>query len=203
MRSARNLGRPLDPGTGPGAQAPARLTQLFLQCRDAVRHGEAKNAWLTGTAAWNFVAVSECGYCNASLRTLEESVLNPDVPGPTPEPLLDEPLRDFAWQLFAGVMEFRPQLDEQIQAVAHNWKLSRMAGTDRNTLRLGAFELIQTNTPLRVVINEALELARKYGSDQSAQFVNGVLDKLIPVEKRTRGDSDGESAAEPAADQPL
>jgi N utilization substance protein B len=144
-----------------------------------------EQAWVCNECgAWNFVAVSECGYCNASLQSLEEAVMNPEKPAPTPEPLLDEPLRDFAWQLFAGVMEFRPQLDEQIQAVAHNWKLSRMAATDRNCLRQGAFELLHTDTPHRVVIDEALELAKKFGSEQSAQFVNGVLDKLVPAEKR-------------------
>jgi N utilization substance protein B len=81
-------------------------------------------------------------------------------------------------------MECRAQLDERIQAVATNWKLFRMAATDRNCLRLGAFELIHTDTPHRVVIDEALELAKKFGSEQSALFVNGVLDKLVPPEKR-------------------
>jgi N utilization substance protein B len=100
------------------------------------------------------------------------------------ERLEDTDLRVFAWGLFTGVLEFRTLLDERIQAIAPHWKLFRMAATDRNVLRLGAFELIQTDTPLRVVINEALELARKFGSDQSAQFVNGVLDKLVPAEKR-------------------
>ncbi len=124
-----------------------------------------------------------------ALQMLFQVDLNPDVDGRTvramiAERLADEDLQQFAWVLFAGVMEFRPQLDEQIQAVATNWKLSRMAGTDRNCLRLGAFELLHTDTPHRVVIDEALELARKFGSDQSAQFVNGVLDKLVPAGKR-------------------
>jgi len=128
-----------------------------------------------------------------ALQMLFQVDLNPDVDGRTVRAMIAERLPDhdlqlFAWQLFAGVMEFRPQLDEQIQAVAHNWKLSRMAGTDRNCLRQGAFELLHTDTPHRVVIDEALELAKKFGSDQSAQFVNGVLDKLVPPEKR------GESA---------
>lgn len=123
------------------------------------------------------------------LQMLFQVDLNPDVDGRMVGEMirerLDEPdLREFAWVLFAGVMEWRPQLDEKIQSIAQNWKLSRMAGTDRNVLRLGAFELLQTGTPHRVVIDEALDLARKFGSDQSAQFVNGVLDKLVPPEKR-------------------
>ena len=123
------------------------------------------------------------------LQMLYQVDLNPDVDGRTvknmiAERLEDEETRGFAWSLFAGVMECRAQLDERIQAVATNWKLFRMAATDRNCLRLGAFELIHTDTPHRVVIDEALELAKKFGSDQSAQFVNGVLDKLVPPEKR-------------------
>ena len=62
--------------------------------------------------------------------------------------------------------------------------LSRMAPTDRNILRLGAYELLHTETPHRVVIDEAIEMAKKFGSVQSFQFVNGILDRLIPAEKR-------------------
>ena len=56
-----------------------------------------------------------------------------------------------------------------------------MAATDRNVLRLGAYELLHTDAPGRVVINEAIVLARRYGSDNSASFVNGVLDKLMKL----------------------
>ena len=81
-------------------------------------------------------------------------------------------------------MESRPEIDARIEAAAENWDISRMAATDRNTLRLGVFELYFTDTPHQVVIDEAVELARKFGSAQSAQFVNGLLDRLIPEEKR-------------------
>jgi N utilization substance protein B len=100
------------------------------------------------------------------------------------EQLPDTELSDFCWQLFAGVMESRAMLDEKIESVAENWTLKRMAPTDRNVLRLGSFELLLTTTPHKVVIDEAIELARKFGTSQSAQFVNGILDKLIPDEKR-------------------
>lgn len=111
--------------------------------------------------------------------------VNPDVDAKTVraqivEKLKEDDLVEFAWKLFAGVMELRPALDEKIEQVAQNWKLYRMAVTDRNTLRLGAFELAHTDTPGRVVIDEAIELAKKFGSTQSAQFVNGILDKLVP-----------------------
>ncbi len=96
------------------------------------------------------------------------------------ERLPDDELRDFAWSLFAGVMENRSAIDERITAIATNWKLTRMAITDRNCLRLGAYELQFTETPPRVVIDEALELAKRFGNAQSGSFVNGILDKLIP-----------------------
>ena len=124
-----------------------------------------------------------------ALQMLYQVDLNPDVDGHAvremiTERLEEEPLREFAWTLFAGVMEYRGALDEQIQEIATNWRLGRMAATDRNCLRLGAFELLYTETPQRVLIDEALELAKKFGNEQSAAFVNGVLDKLVPEEKR-------------------
>lgn len=124
-----------------------------------------------------------------ALQMLFQIDLNPDVAPAAVRAMIDERLDDkslaeFAWSLYQGVLEFRDLLDERIQVIAPHWKLSRMAATDRNVLRLGAFELVQTKTPHRVVINEALDLARKFGSDQSAQFVNGVLDKLVPAERR-------------------
>ncbi len=123
------------------------------------------------------------------LQMLYQVDLNPDidmqtVAGMIRERISNDDLRKFAWVLFSGVMEYRALLDEKIQSAAENWKLFRMAATDRNCLRLGAFELIQTDTPHRVVIDEALDLARKFGNAQSPQFVNGVLDKLVPPEKR-------------------
>jgi transcription antitermination protein NusB len=109
------------------------------------------------------------------------------------EQLPDSELSDFCWKLFAGVMEARGLLDEKIESVAENWTLKRMAPTDRNVLRLGGFELLLTDTPHKVVIDEAIELARKFGTSQSAQFVNGILDKLVPDEKRDQPVStDGE-----------
>jgi len=124
-----------------------------------------------------------------AVQMLYQVDLNPSVELQTvrqmvDESLDDEELQEFAWRLFVGVMEVRPMLDERIQSVAENWSLKRMAPTDRNVLRLGAFELINTSTPHRVVLDEAIELARVFGSAQSAQFVNGVLDKLVPPGKR-------------------
>lgn len=120
-----------------------------------------------------------------ALQMLYQLDLNPDVPADTVRELIVDRLRDeslsrFAWSLFSGVMECRPALDARIETIAANWSLKRMAPTDRNVLRLGAFELLYTDTPPRVAIDEALELAKRYGTAQSSQFVNGILDRLIP-----------------------
>jgi len=96
------------------------------------------------------------------------------------ERLGEQDLREFCWQLFTGTLEWRNVIDTRIEEVAANWSLRRMAPTDRNVLRLGAYEIFYTETPNRVVIDEALELAKKYGNAQSSQFVNGILDQLLP-----------------------
>lgn len=131
-----------------------------------------------------------------AVQMLYQVDLNPTVELRSVRAMVDEALDDdhelqeFAWRLFVGVMEVRPMLDQKIQSVAENWSLKRMAPTDRNVLRLGAFELINTDTPHRVVLDEAIELARVFGSAQSAQFVNGLLDKLVPPEKRVAKDGE-------------
>lgn len=84
----------------------------------------------------------------------------------------------FARELLAGVRRHRPELDQRLTQFVAHWSLERLAVTDRNILRLGAYELLYTDTPPRVVINEAIELAKRFGADQSGQFVNGILDRL-------------------------
>jgi len=88
-------------------------------------------------------------------------------------------LVEFSRLLIRGVTEHRADLDEKIAAAAANWSVARMAATDRNLLRLGCYELHYTDTPVKVVIDEAVELAKSFGGAQSAQFVNGILDKLM------------------------
>jgi N utilization substance protein B len=88
-----------------------------------------------------------------------------------------------------GVLRNLAELDVLLESKADNWSLGRMAATDRNVLRLGAFEIRYSDTPDRVAIDEAVELAKRYGSAQSSQFVNGILDKLIlRKEKETKND---------------
>ncbi|MBN2023496.1 MAG: transcription antitermination factor NusB [Pirellulales bacterium] len=93
--------------------------------------------------------------------------------------LVDEDAVEFARGLVAGVRKNRRELDEAIAASAENWTLERMAVTDRCVLRLGAYEILLSETPAAVAIDEAIELAKRFGAAQSPQFVNGVLDRLI------------------------
>ncbi|MDJ0849159.1 MAG: transcription antitermination factor NusB [Myxococcota bacterium] len=88
---------------------------------------------------------------------------------------LPEGARAFAAELVSGVMERRETLDECISEHARNWRLSRMAAVDRNVLRLATFELQATATPTSVVLDQAIELARRFGDGPSPAFVNGVL----------------------------
>ncbi|KKL46239.1 hypothetical protein LCGC14_2347540 [marine sediment metagenome] len=88
-------------------------------------------------------------------------------------------LIEFAKQLVAGVRNHREEIDVLIRRVAANWSLERMSPTDRNLLRLGAYELFYADTPPKAAINEAIELAKRFGGAQSGQFVNGILDRLM------------------------
>lgn len=84
----------------------------------------------------------------------------------------------FARELVAGVAARAVELDEIVGQHARNWRVSRMAAVDRNVLRLAVFELRDTETPVAVVIDEAVDLARRFGSDTSPSFVNGILDAV-------------------------
>jgi transcription antitermination protein NusB len=94
--------------------------------------------------------------------------------------LQDPAVREFAFKLFDGVAANREAIDALIRQTAANWKLERMLPTDRNVLRMGIYELRYFNTPPPVALNEAIEIAREFGTKNSAAFVNGILDKLIP-----------------------
>jgi N utilization substance protein B len=97
----------------------------------------------------------------------------------------------FCLSLILGVRRNQRELDATLSEIAQNWSLSRMASTDRNVLRLGAYELMFTDAPYKVAINEAIELAKRYGNAHSAQFVNGILDKLPRRDKPSQGPAKG------------
>jgi N utilization substance protein B len=97
--------------------------------------------------------------------------------------------------LVRGVASHRREVDDAIERVSTNWRLDRMAKVDRNVLRLAAFELLESDVPVKVVINEAIELAKKFGSESSGAFVNGVLDKIasgLPPARRQAGQAERE-----------
>jgi N utilization substance protein B len=92
--------------------------------------------------------------------------------------------RVFAAELCSGVTLARDELDALLAGQASNWKLSRMAVVDRNVLRIAAWELSHTDTPTSVILDEAIELARRFGAESSPAFVNGVLDAVARVVRR-------------------
>ena len=92
---------------------------------------------------------------------------------------VSEDLRTFANALVKGTIEQIAEIDELLAARAHNWRVERMAVIDRLVLRLAVFELrAEPETPARVIINEAIELARTFSGDEAVPFVNGVLDAV-------------------------
>ena len=93
-----------------------------------------------------------------------------------------EKTREFAQRLFRGTVAAAAELDKLITAHATNWRLDRMSAIDRNILRLAAFELRFATAPPRVVMDEAVELARKFSDDAAPAFVNGVLDAISKIE---------------------
>ena len=119
-----------------------------------------------------------------ALQVLFQDDLNPRVDPAVADQFIGRrlgtpELAEFARALVAGARRNRPELDGLIEKTAENWSLGRMAVTDRNVLRLGAYEILMSDTPDPVAINEAVELAKRYGAAQSAQFVNGILDRLM------------------------
>jgi transcription antitermination factor NusB len=95
------------------------------------------------------------------------------------EETIKEEIKSFASQLVKGVADNLESIDTKISKYATNWELKRMAVIDRNIIRLSSFEMLFRNDiPLKVSINEAVELAKKYSSPEASKFVNGVLDKI-------------------------
>lgn len=99
---------------------------------------------------------------------------------PETKPYADESVR--------GVMGERDALDEAIRIASENWRIERMTRVDRNVLRLGAWELIHRHDiPTEVVLDEAVELAKRYGSEESGSFVNGVLNQIAKTVRSGEG----------------
>ena len=112
-----------------------------------------------------------------------------DVAGTTPDDMFrrsddlrnaPEGLRDFTKRLVSGTLEHRETLDSMISRQADHWRLMRMPIVDRNILRMALFELLhEPETPRPVVIDEALEIAKRFSTPRSSQFINGILDGVL------------------------
>ena len=96
-------------------------------------------------------------------------------------------LMRYAEIIVTGIDENLNTIDDTLQTASKTWKLARMTNIDRNILRMAAYEILCQNVPPRVAINEAVELAKIYGGDDSPAFINGVLDallKILPAQNR-------------------
>lgn len=112
-----------------------------------------------------------------------------DLSGNSPDAIVDtfEDLqktkpntREFATRIFRGTVDHLGQIDEMITAQADNWRLTRMAVVDRNIIRMSVYEFMHENdTPKLVIIDEAIEIAKKFGTQKSSQFINGILDGIL------------------------
>jgi transcription antitermination protein NusB len=121
-----------------------------------------------------------------ALQLLFQRDVNPNVSRSAIEKFVRDRLSNpeaeaFCLALFDGVTQNLADIDKQLTTASDNWKLQRMAASDRNVLRLGAYEIVYSPqpTPGPVALDEAIELARRYGTGDSGAFVNGVLDKVF------------------------
>ena len=99
------------------------------------------------------------------------------------EETVEQDVTDYAQTLIKGVQNHREAIDSKIQASSAHWKVERMATIDRNILRIAVYEMKFAQDPLKenIVINEAVEIAKKYGTTESSSFVNGLLDQVSKV----------------------
>jgi N utilization substance protein B len=109
----------------------------------------------------------------------------------------DPETRPYADESVRGVLEKRDDLDETIRVASDNWRIERMTRVDRNVLRLGTWELkYKTDVPRAVILDEAIELAKRYGSEESGAFVNGVLNQIAENLGRIDADAVAGDASE-------
>ncbi|MCU0521181.1 MAG: transcription antitermination factor NusB [Anaerolineae bacterium] len=141
-----------------------------------------------------FVQVEGSGPVKGERRLARELALQAlyeiDLVGHPPTEVLHELLgelavpnsraEEYARSLVAGVVAVTPELDSYIQSHAPEWPLDQVAVIDRNVLRMALYEFSIGGVPVKVAINEAVELAKEYGADSSPRFVNGVLGALVP-----------------------
>lgn len=128
---------------------------------------------LGGAAADELFAAWQRGACRDDEESAEAAA------SATPDALESEAF-DYARALVLGTLSHLAEIDELLRRQAENWRLERMSAVDRNILRLAVFELLhEVDVPKLVIVDEAVELAKRFGSDQSSRFVNGLLDGIM------------------------
>lgn len=94
-------------------------------------------------------------------------------------------LAEFIRDLVEGTLKNKEEIDLKLSTTAHEWALDRMSNVDRNLMRIAVYEMMYCpETPQRVTLNEAIEIAKRFGGDDSAKFINGILDKLMDVSEK-------------------
>ncbi len=135
----------------------------------------------------------------ADLVHNESTVLTDDFWNELGETDIEEKTRDFSNNLVHGTLKNLEVIDERIRTRAEHWRIERMAIVDRNVLRLAVYEFLYEDTPHTVVINEGLEIARRFSTFEATQFINGILDAIkLDLEKAAKsasGEPEGKSQA--------
>jgi len=116
------------------------------------------------------------------LQILFQEDFNEGAPAPY-SLIKTDPNADFSKRLVGGVLQYRADIDQKIKEHSEHWAVERMTSVDINVLRLAIFEMVyEKETPAKVVIDEAIEIAKKYGNENSGAFVNGILDAIHHAE---------------------
>jgi transcription antitermination protein NusB len=125
----------------------------------------------------------------ADVTKMSNDVLTQDYWNELGEPELDEATREFANRLAVNTLTQLETVDNRVRSRAEHWRIERMAIVDRNVLRLAVYEFLFEQTPHTVVINEALEIARRFSTFEATQFINGILDAIKhDLEKESNND---------------
>jgi N utilization substance protein B len=114
----------------------------------------------------------------ADVAKTRDTVLTGNYWAELGESSLDEETRDFADKLSIGTLDKVDEIDAKIRTRAEHWRIERMAIVDRNVLRMAVYEFLFSDTPHTVIINEALEIARRFSTFEATQFINGILDAI-------------------------
>jgi N utilization substance protein B len=136
-----------------------------------------KTAKVSGTRRKARECALQMLFASDVLKTQDE-VLTADYWKELGDAGVDEKTQDFANNLVTGTLKELETIDDRIRTRAEHWRIERMAIVDRNVLRLAVYEFLFEDTPHTVVINEALEIARRFSTFEATQFINGILDAI-------------------------